>query len=87
MHTLPDPLGLLELLATVSSAVASHVASAAAKYPGYTLIATGHSLGAALAGIAATVLRKDGYSVQLVSASMLVFLQSDCVRHLYQCDF
>lgn len=47
----------------------SKIKSAMSTYSGYTLYFTGHSLGGALATLGATVLRNDGYSVQLVSSS------------------
>ncbi|OKL57345.1 hypothetical protein UA08_07645 [Talaromyces atroroseus] len=50
---------------TVADDITSQIESAVETYPDYTLIATGHSLGAALAAIAATVLRLDGYTVEL----------------------
>ena len=51
---------------TVASDVTSQIESALSAYPDYTLVATGHSLGGALAAIAATVFRVSGYTVQLV---------------------
>ncbi|KUL88017.1 hypothetical protein ZTR_03992 [Talaromyces verruculosus] len=50
---------------TVASDVTSQIESALSAYPNYTLVATGHSLGGALAAIAATVFRASGYTVQL----------------------
>lgn len=50
---------------TVQSMIESEIASALGIYPGYTLAVTGHSLGAALAALAATSLRIAGYNVQL----------------------
>lgn len=46
---------------TVTSALASVVAS----YPSYSIVVTGHSLGAAVGTIAAAYLRKDGYAIDL----------------------
>ncbi|PWY72723.1 triacylglycerol lipase A [Aspergillus eucalypticola CBS 122712] len=43
----------------------SNIKSAMSTYSGYTLYFTGHSLGGALATLGATVLRNDGYSVEL----------------------
>ncbi|EEA26597.1 hypothetical protein TMatcc_005126 [Talaromyces marneffei ATCC 18224] len=49
----------------VASNVTSQVQSVISAYPGYTLVVTGHSLGASLAAIAATVFRASGIAVQL----------------------
>lgn len=46
--------------------ITSMVESAMAEYPGYSVVFTGHSYGAALAGIAATVFRNSGYTIELV---------------------
>lgn len=54
---------------TVASDVISQIESALSSYPDYTLVTTGHSLGGALAAIAATVFRASGYTVQLVCFS------------------
>lgn len=40
--------------------------SAKALYPEYRIISTGHSLGGAVAAIAAGELRQDGYEVDMV---------------------
>ncbi|KAH8704964.1 putative extracellular lipase [Talaromyces proteolyticus] len=50
---------------TVSSAITTQIESALGTYSGYTFVATGHSLGGALAAIAATVFRASGYTVEL----------------------
>ncbi|RAH46203.1 lipase family protein [Aspergillus brunneoviolaceus CBS 621.78] len=50
---------------TVASTIASKVEAAVTTYSDYDLVFTGHSLGAALAAIGATVLRNDGYTVDL----------------------
>lgn len=49
----------------ISTATLAAVASAKAANPSYTIVATGHSLGAAVATIATAYLRKAGYSVDL----------------------
>ncbi|PYH99491.1 alpha/beta-hydrolase [Aspergillus ellipticus CBS 707.79] len=50
---------------TVASTITSYIESAATSYPDYDIVFTGHSLGAALAAIAATVLRDAGYTIDL----------------------
>ncbi|PYH48555.1 lipase family protein [Aspergillus saccharolyticus JOP 1030-1] len=50
---------------TVASAITSKVEAAVTTYSDYDLVFTGHSLGAALAAIGATILRNDGYTVDL----------------------
>lgn len=40
---------------------------AKARYPDYSIVATGHSLGGALATLCAANLRNEGYNVALVS--------------------
>jgi len=47
--------------------VLAAVTSAAKSHPGYKLITTGHSLGGAIATLAAAQLRKNGYTVTLYS--------------------
>lgn len=47
----------------------SQIESALSAFPDYTLVATGHSLGGALAAVAATVFRASGYTIQLVGFS------------------
>jgi alpha-beta hydrolase superfamily lysophospholipase len=47
--------------------IVSKLASAVQQYPGYAVVITGHSLGAALATLAAAELRTQGYSMALVS--------------------
>ncbi|KAK3945194.1 Alpha/Beta hydrolase protein [Diplogelasinospora grovesii] len=49
----------------ISSVVLSAVQSATAAHPGYTVIATGHSLGGAVATIAAAYIRDAGYATDL----------------------
>lgn len=62
--------GFWETWEAVASNVTSKVEAALSAYPGYTLIATGHSLGGALAAVAATVFRASGHTVQLVCFSI-----------------
>ncbi|PWY89352.1 triacylglycerol lipase B [Aspergillus heteromorphus CBS 117.55] len=50
---------------TVASTITSYVESAVSSYPDYEIVFTGHSLGAALAAISATVLRDAGYTIDL----------------------
>lgn len=49
----------------ISSDTISTVASALSANPGYTVVATGHSLGGAVATLAAAYLRKAGYACEL----------------------
>lgn len=49
----------------MSSAAKAAVATAVAAHPAYTIVATGHSLGGAVATLAAAYLRAAGYSVDL----------------------
>lgn len=53
---------------TVSAKLKSEIDSAINDYPGYTLVLTGHSFGAALAVLGGTALRNAGYKSNLVSA-------------------
>lgn len=46
----------------------SAVTAARAQYPNFKIVATGHSLGGALASLAAGVLRSQSVNVDLVSA-------------------
>lgn len=61
--------GFLESWRTVQSMVTAEIEAAVAKYPGYQLVFTGHSLGGAIATLAAATLRQSGYNIQLVSFS------------------
>ncbi|RAL03111.1 lipase family protein [Aspergillus ibericus CBS 121593] len=57
--------GFLEAWENISTTITSKVEAAVAEYPDYTLAITGHSYGAALAAVAATVFRNAGYTVEL----------------------
>lgn len=57
--------GFWNMWETVAGDVTSQIKSALSAHPHYTVVATGHSLGGALAAVAATVLRASGYTVQL----------------------
>ncbi|RAL08914.1 lipase family protein [Aspergillus homomorphus CBS 101889] len=50
---------------TVASTITAKIEAALTSHADYELVFTGHSLGAALAAVAATVLRNDGYTVDL----------------------
>ncbi|KAL3476457.1 Alpha/Beta hydrolase protein [Aspergillus californicus] len=49
----------------VADSIASGIESALTTYPGYTVVFTGHSFGAALATLGAAELRKAGYTIEL----------------------
>ncbi|KAF9886465.1 hypothetical protein FE257_011370 [Aspergillus nanangensis] len=52
----------------VADALTTEIANALSTYPDYTLVFTGHSLGAAIATLAATELQTtEGYSIELYS--------------------
>lgn len=51
--------------------VKTALAQAQANNPGYNIIATGHSLGAAIATLAAAELRSEGYNVALVCSTFV----------------
>lgn len=50
----------------VADELSGQIKDAVNQYPDYKLVFTGHSLGGALATIAATVLRNEGYTIDLV---------------------
>jgi predicted lipase len=62
-------LGFWESWQSVSDTITPHINTAVAQYPSYNLVITGHSLGAALATIAATALRVAGHKIDLVSTA------------------
>jgi hypothetical protein len=63
--------GIYKAWSEVRSQITAAVAKTVAANPGYTVVATGHSLGAGIATFAAAELRQAGYIVDMVSDSML----------------
>ncbi|KAJ5958007.1 Lipase class 3 [Penicillium vulpinum] len=59
--------GFWEAWETVADDLTSKIKAAQTKYPGYTLVLTGHSFGAALATVGGTVLRNAGYASSVYS--------------------
>ncbi|KAJ5621074.1 hypothetical protein N7510_005058 [Penicillium lagena] len=57
--------GFWESWETVAATLTSEIDSAMKTYPGYTLVLTGHSFGAALAVLGGTALRNAGYTPSL----------------------
>lgn len=57
--------GFKESWDEIKSYALSYVESAFATYPDYTLVVTGHSLGAAVATLAGTELRIEGYGYHI----------------------
>lgn len=51
---------------TVADSLSAQLESAVAAHPEYKIVFTGHSFGAAMATLGATVLRKEGYAIELV---------------------
>jgi hypothetical protein len=49
----------------IGDSVSTALASAVAAHPSYSIIATGHSLGAAVSTLGASYLRKEGYAIDL----------------------
>lgn len=59
----------------VADTLTSGVKSALETYPGFTVVFTGHSFGAALATLGAVQLRNAGYSIEHVSRLVAVALR------------
>lgn len=59
--------GFYKAWETVSDDITKSLKAAVAQYEGYRIVFTGHSLGAALATLAATALRNDGFEIDLYS--------------------
>lgn len=57
--------GFFEAWSEISTAVLSGIEQAITENPGYSLVVTGHSLGAAVATLAAGYLRQAGYALDL----------------------
>jgi len=58
-------LGFWSTWQSISDTITPHINAAVAQYPSYGLVFTGHSLGAALATVSATVLRLAGHKIDL----------------------
>lgn len=68
---------------TVASTLKNQIDSAKAKYPGYALVITGHSLGGALAMICGTDLQNQGYAPTIVrSRSLSLSLLATQLRNM-----
>ena len=63
--------GFLESWETVADDLTAKIKAAQTTYPGYTLVLTGHSFGAALATLGGSVLRNAGYEPNVVSTMFL----------------
>ncbi|OQE27111.1 hypothetical protein PENFLA_c006G04891 [Penicillium flavigenum] len=59
--------GFLESWETVADDLTAKIKAAQTTYPGYTLVLTGHSFGAALATLGGSVLRNAGYEPNVYS--------------------
>lgn len=59
---------------TVANDLTPRVASAQQAYPGYSLVLTGHSFGAAVAALGGTALRNAGYTLDLVCSYLFLAL-------------
>jgi triacylglycerol lipase len=75
--------GFLRSWETVSDDITSQIDSALQTYSGYTLVMTGHSLGAALAALGGTALRNAGYTLDLVSRFPTHDTYSDTLQYTY----
>jgi Lipase (class 3) len=62
--------GFYESWCAARGLVQAALANALRTYPGYSIVVTGHSLGGAIATIAAEDLRVSGYPVSLVSETL-----------------
>lgn len=62
--------GFWEYWQDVSKDVISQLAQASKAHPSYRIVVVGHSLGGGVATIAGTVLRKRGFKLDIVSASI-----------------
>lgn len=60
--------GFYDSWTDVSTFVLATLKKAKAQYPDYLIVSTGHSLGGAIAAIAAAEIRNAGYTVNLVSS-------------------
>lgn len=67
--------GFLDSWKASKDQVTQAIRQARTTYPGYALAATGHSLGGAIATLAAADLRQDGINIALVSLLCLSVFQ------------
>lgn len=58
--------GFWQAWGSVADALTAEIESAVNEYPDYALVFTGHSFGAAMATLGATVLRNAGHTIELV---------------------
>lgn len=73
-------VGFWETWNTVAADITALVEDALATYPAHTLVTTGHSLGAALAAIAATVFRNEGIAVEMVQSNFSLSPSSSLLK-------